>query len=259
MLRIEDKIAFFKLERLWFTEVADAEKRQSKSDLLRTLRSRNEPHAKKYLVDTSYTVFTDLTEDAEVILSKVRKKVRYEINRALNEEFQIRYFEAVDLRQNVSVVDEFEKAYMDFCDVIQDKKVRKAYSRKKIDGYIKNDCITLSTIEKDNCTVFHLYVHDEASVVLLYSVSNFRDRDVDQNLSGRANKLLHYKDILYFKDMELKTYDWGNISSIENPNGIDNFKKSFGGEIGKVYNVLIGSSIWGKAVVCFLKTVMGFH
>ena len=116
-------------------------------------------------------------------------------------------------------------------------------------SYIEANCIFLSRMTKDNLVVYHVYSYDKNETVLLYSVSDFRDSDVDQNLAGRANKLMHYKDMCLFKNMQLQRYDWGNIANPVHPNGIDNFKLSFGGDIHDKYNILIGLTFKGNLAV----------
>lgn len=58
--------------------------------------------------------------------------------------------------------------------------------------------------EKGNLAVYHVYMYDENEAVLMFSVSDFRDEDIDRNLAGRANKLLHYDDMRYFKKRDLR-------------------------------------------------------
>lgn len=55
----------------------------------------------------------------------------------------------------------------------------------------------------------------------------------------------------------MQILDWGGISSIDNPNGIDFFKKGFGGIECSYYNVIIGKTIKGKLVVWLIKLKRG--
>lgn len=255
MLIISSKVGPIKYDRVWFTEVDDELKRKSSGAVSRILRSRNSPPVvKNYIVDSGYTVLTDLRKSEEELLQKARKKVRYEINRARKEGIAIDYYESKDLENN-SLISEFENAYLNFCKTIHNVDVLKAYSTSKIESYISNKCILVSTAIKDNCTVYHVYVFDEENAILVYSISDFRNRDVDQYISGMANKLLHYEDMLYFKRKGIVFYDWGNISSKEAPNGIDNFKISFGGEITQYYNTYIPKNSLGSIALCLYKKI----
>lgn len=255
MLVISSKVGPIKYDRVWFAEVDDELKRKSSGAVSRILRSQNSPPVEKnYIIDSGYTILTDLRESEEELLQKTRKKVRYEINRARKEGIAIDYYESKDLENN-SLISEFENAYLNFCKTINNADVLKAYSESKIKSYISNKCILVSTAIKDKCTVYHVYVFDEKNVVLVYSVSDFRDKDVDQYVSGMANKLLHYEDMLYFKRKGIVNYDWGNISSKEAPNEIDNFKLSFGGEITQYYNTYIPKNFLGNIVLYLYKKI----
>ena len=89
--------------------------------------------------------------------------------------------------------------------------------------------------------------------MLNYSVSNFRMDPSKRNLAGRMNKLLHIKDMDWFRERNYTLYDWGNISSSQNPNGIDIFKMSFGGDVVTVYNSFVGNSFLGRLLVVLYK------
>ena len=84
--------------------------------------------------------------------------------------------------------------------------------------------------------VFHAYVVDGKSCRLLHSASvpkDVNDRE-ERNLLGRANRLLHWQDMLHFKAAGLLLYDFGGWSPIKDDphlQGINRFKESFGGEV----------------------------
>ena len=84
--------------------------------------------------------------------------------------------------------------------------------------------------------VAHSYFYDrESQIVHTYQSASIRlEESLDKNLVGKANKLLHYKDMLHFKQMGVKVYDFGGYSPPENKRelgGINDFKLNFGGEV----------------------------
>ena len=101
-----------------------------------------------------------------------------------------------------------------------------------------------------------VYLHKN-NAVLCYSASDFRGESVDRALAGRANKLLHWKDMLQLKEAGCEVYDWGNVSSFEEYNGIDTFKAGFGGAQQVLYNVAVGNSLRGKLAVSVLRILKG--
>lgn len=244
MFRFKDKVRFLALERVWFTENTV----NSEADIIRYLRCRKPRHG--LFIDNRpvETVLSDISEDTDTILSKCTKTVKYEVNKCSKEDISINFYTAGELGNNTTLVDEFEKAYIDFATGLEDKSVLAAYNRHKIENMTENDCILISKAEKDSIAVYHVYAWGDGSACLLFSVSNFRNDPSLRNLAGRMNKLLHIRDIEWFREKGVSLYDWGNISSSVNPNGIDKFKMSFGGEVTTVYNALVGNSALGKFV-----------
>ena len=114
--------------------------------------------------------------------------------------------------------------------------------------YIENRAFILTCAYIDNKPyVFHSYIVDDTHSRLLHSCSEFRVQDnTVKNSIGRANKLLHYKDMLYLKDLGIVLYDWGGVSAPKQPNGIDKFKMSFGGRPIDYYNCTIDLCLKAK-------------
>lgn len=251
MIRIITPTWWGGFERIWFDENAKASNNVVLSRFLRN-NSVN-TNKKNCCIDSYTTVFSNLTESEEQLLSRMRKKVRYEVKRADKENILVEFFFSDDLKTNEEIIKEFESVYISFCEKINDKSVRKAYSRKRIIQYIDNRCLLISKGSKDGAVVFHLYVFDEKNSCLLFSASDFRDDGIDQYLTGRINKYLHFRDMLKLKEVGVENYDWGNLSSKENYNGIDNFKISFGGDITDGYNVLTSNNFIGNFLVALYK------
>lgn len=56
-----------------------------------------------------------------------------------------------------------------------------------------------------------------------------------------------------FAGIGIQKYDWGGISSLTEPNGIDVFKMKFGGDLTTYYNVITGQTPLGKLAMLVLK------
>lgn len=244
MIRSRDKIKFLSLERIWFANGQVA----SDADLIRYMRRRSPIKGFFSVNESAETIFSDIQVETDALLSKCTKTVKYEVNKCAKESVDISYYRAADLITDPKIIDEFESAYIDFAKGLEDKSVLSAYSRHKIENMVETDCILISKAEKDSIAVYHVYAWGDNAACLMYSVSNFRNDPSLRNLAGRMNKLLHIRDIEWFRSNDVKIYDWGNISSSTNPNGIDKFKMSFGGETITVYNTLVGNSIIGKLI-----------
>jgi len=73
----------------------------------------------------------------------------------------------------------------------------------------------------------HIYIFDENIISLASSFHNVNF--TDDKLRSEANKYLHWKDILLFKSMGFKQYDFGGLNQKKLP-GVSKFKINFGGE-----------------------------
>jgi hypothetical protein len=100
------------------------------------------------------------------------------------------------------------------------------YNNNIIFTWIKNDIGPIAA---------HAYLLDkDAGIVrLLYSATRVRTEE-DLDFISRSNRNLHWFDITLFKDEGFNIYDMGGLAL--NPNsketeGIDFFKKSFGGTV----------------------------
>lgn len=95
--------------------------------------------------------------------------------------------------------------------------------------------------DQNQFLAIHVYVVDEKNTIarLLYSATNSELFEENKALIGRANRLLHFNDILFFKNEGFERYDLGGYAHNTTDNslkGINKFKAGFGGEVRKVYN-----------------------
>ncbi|MCH5275867.1 MAG: hypothetical protein J1E65_08500 [Lachnospiraceae bacterium] len=196
-------------------------------------------------------MISNLNESEEELLSHINKNVRYEIRRNCKEELEYRVFASAELQQKPEVIAQFADMYEL---MYREKGQKVVFNGVQFKEYLKQNAIILTGIYQEGLPlVFHSYIVGEKQVRLLHSVSDFRSKDADANLVARANKRLHWEDMILFKKHGKEIYDWGGVSDLENPNGIDAFKFKFGGDPTTYYNVYQGSSFLGKAAVAIMK------
>jgi lipid II:glycine glycyltransferase (peptidoglycan interpeptide bridge formation enzyme) len=95
-------------------------------------------------------------------------------------------------------------------------------------------CITKASSNKQTVTT-HVYLFDATQASLLAS---FHDPDFSNDkLRSESNKLLHWKDILFFKSRGLVHYDLGGLNPEKLP-GVSKFKESFGGALVNNYRLI---------------------
>ena len=90
----------------------------------------------------------------------------------------------------------------------------------------------------------HTYLVDKELGIarLWHSASKRFDEKYDSYLVGRANKMLTYQEIIFFKEKGYKIFDFGGYNTdSQNLQGINSFKLSFGGEVVPCYNYV---SVW---------------
>ncbi len=199
------------------------------------------------------SLICNLNQEENELFRNISKNYRYEINKTQKDDFSIKFYNSIELNRDINILANFESEYRVFT---KDKRIKNTFNKKAIRKYIDSGALYLSSIVFNNNTLAqHIYISNNNTARLLYSVSNFRRNNLNSTQVGMANKRLHWEDIVHFKNLGLTTYDWGGISDFDNPNGIDNFKMKFGGN--KIeYNVnIVGISALGKFIV-FLKRLI---
>jgi len=169
-----------------------------------------------------HTIHISLDGDDASILASFSKGTRYEVNRAMRDGV----FFSSDVRQ-----DDFVRFYNEFALL----KSRKCLAPEELDLMGAHLSVT-SAGYGDEVLVMHCYLLDMQlrKVRLLYSASHFRafGDSAERNLVARANRMLHYKDMLYYRERGYSCYDLGGISLEQNDQEkahIANFKAGFGG------------------------------
>lgn len=201
----------------------------------------------------NHSLITDLSMDENTLFQKIRKNDRYEIRRAQKEQVRCEFFSANDIKHRTDLLDEFENTYNH---MFEDKNMKTRFNRKLVERYMSMDAIYFTIGFYDHVPyVFHSYIYDSSSkqVRFFYSCSPYRREKELSNLIGRINKLLHWQDMCHFKDQSILLYDWGGVSSLDNPNGIDKFKMGFGGDPVSYYNVLTSNGFWTRKLLILAK------
>ena len=224
MVEAINRLAVFKYRRIWFAEEVP---RLSVFDFV-SLRQANEKlekelNPKDWIISEFSTLHTDLKEDEDSLFAKIAKNTKYKINRAIKEGVKT---ETTDLCE-----------FLPFFNTFAPTKHLKPLSFRNLQAYHSPIVFTKATRDED-VFAMHAYIIDDVQTQpsrarLLYSATVDRTKsDLDLNLIGRANRLLHWQDMLLFKQRGICIYDWGGICGDENnPDtaGIDAFKMAYGG------------------------------
>jgi len=241
-MRIKVKGRKFLTEHIWFEQFKTRSEIVSDVDKV-CVHANKEPIIKSAVKQNS--LITDLNGEVEDIFNSFNATVRNEVRRAEREGVECEYYTSSDLKDNREVLDSFAEMYNE---MYREKGISCVLELNSIDAYIKKDCFLLTTAILDGkpC-VYHSYIVGDGKARLLHSCSEFRVVDKNtKNSIGRANRLLHFQDMNYLKNEGITEYDWGGITSFDQPNGIDKFKIGFGGVPVSYYNFVIDLTFMAK-------------
>lgn len=175
----------------------------------------------------SHTIEVDLSKNIDQIQENMDKGTKYEIRRCLKEGLLIE--EITDRMIFVDFYNSFAKSKK----LNQISNSHLNFSPNLVLRGIKN--------ELDQLLAIHVYVINASNSIarLLYSATNAELYESNKALIGRANRLLHFNDICYFKEQGFKRYDLGGLAfqtTNRSLQGINKFKEGFGGEVREVFN-----------------------
>jgi len=189
------------------------------------------------------SLVTDLSAGQEAIMDQFGKDCRYKIRRVEAKDGLSMEFTA----EPESRLDEF----CEFFDAFARQKSLEPADRPWLVAACKAGQLALaSALRNDEALVWHAHVISGNTARLQYSASSFRNRENDYRaLVGRANRWLHWREMLQFKEMGMTRYDWGGLfedESVPGNAGVNNFKKDFGGRQERTYDCTVPVTFKGR-------------
>jgi hypothetical protein len=192
------------------------------------------------------TRLIDLGQDSEGIFSALDKGTRYEVNRAGTRD-QVET--AALVMPAPAEVDEFMNYYDRFADSKGVPRIRRSY----VEGLRDAGHLGISTARDRSGAILaaHAYILGGSRARLSHSASLFRleESSRERALVGRANRLLHWRDLLHFQGLGFEHYDFGGWytgSSNEALIRINAFKGEFGGRVVHEWSSYRAGSIVGR-------------
>ena len=232
MLRLRIR-AFPPTTAIWFADRAAIPSRLKGlfSYRLSYSQVREEPAGyikNKATVSPFTTLLIDLASEEDALWGALRKTVRSEIRSA----------EAKIPHELTWSQTDPERRFYDFLADFCAKRDLWIPSRGLYKTYLDHLSISACHLgDRLYVLHFHLIDRERGRARLLWSARSLED-DV-KRVTPKLNKLLHWRDLLYFRnDLRVRTYDWGGIS-LENQalQGVDDFKRGFGGTLVTEWNV----------------------
>src|SRR5260221_12828816 len=186
---------------------------------------------------------TDLSAGPDAIAEKFGKDCRYKIRRAETKDGLRMEF----ITDPESRLDEFSA----FFDAFARQRSQCPCDRKCLLAACNaRQLVLTSASQNGEALVWHAYLTSGRAAWLQYTGSCFRNKENDYRaLVGRANRWLHWREMLQFKEMGIKRYDWGGLfedESIPENAGINRFKKDFGGQQLRTYDCTVPVTLKGR-------------
>ncbi|MDR0556874.1 MAG: hypothetical protein LBG43_03245 [Treponema sp.] len=239
------------MAEIWYNY---AEKPDRKIDVLR-YKYVAERKEKAASFEELWTLLIDLGKTEDELFFLIRKNTRYEINRARNKDA----IEIMTLLKKGEKNEEKLKRYIDFFNAFAESKNRSHIHFSDLERFYNNGtlCVRLASSGNEPLTM-HAYVISDNIARLHQSTSLFRNSEDGgyKNLVGRANRFLHWEDMLYFKKKGVRWYDFGGwyggaaaSQSYREQLLIDQFKEYFGAEKKREYSFIEPASFLGKIAV----------
>lgn len=247
MLTIVSERRAFKVMHIWFTEKFPVNIPKGIDRVMiygYPYASLDDKHVAE--ISLQHTLITDLTEPESEIRKKFKSNTRNEINRAIRDGIKVVTYGSSELCNAPSVLNMFADLYRS---MYVQKGAKKELNSCDLTKYMEKDGLIISAAYiRDKPVVFHSYITDRKKCRFLQSCSEFRIQEPAlRSAIGRANRLLQWEDMLYFKSYGCLEYDWGGVFSYEGDNGIDSFKRGFGGKPKDYYNIMLTISNKAKA------------
>ncbi len=165
------------------------------------------------------SIFSSFNKNSRSCINKVAKKdnVAYKFNAITDEEFRLFYNEFAKYKNFPMMKDT----------LLSNFNGNVLYVSAYIDNELSN--VHVYIFDKDKKIVRFLH-----SVSMIYGI----DDSVKRNLIGCVNRYLYWQTIVYFHEKDYLTMDMGGYSNDEHNKakaGIDQYKKSFSGEVIKIF------------------------
>lgn len=212
------------------------------ADILRCLNYAEPVHGGNSQV--FHTIHIDLSQTPEEIFSRMNSSTRNEVRRAERE--------GVRSESSTQPGDDWLAAFLAFFEEFAAMKGLPAPNRDRIAGMRDGGILDLSRAldAEGNVVVWHCQYGAQARIRLLHSASLFRASTDKARASyiARANRFLHFRDMLRFRESGYAVYDFGGWYAGQTDTDklrINSFKEGFGGQVVQVFNADRGLTMKG--------------
>lgn len=237
---IEYKSRFNRNLELWFDEPEPS----GRFDVVVRYRALN--RGTKGATADFYNLHVDLSRSEDEIFAAFARNTRAQIKKSIEHDgLSFEFIREPTLAQ----LREFIGFYNNFA---MSKGLSTIFEPRML-GYLNSGGFSLSRVLRDDePIVWHSNVHFGPRVGLMHSASHFRMVDEEmRKLIGRANRRLHWEEMLFFKRENRQTYDFGGWyeGTVDRQRlMVNRFKEEFGGKKVLEFTVIENRSLRAKVL-----------
>lgn len=243
-----------RLQHVWFAdagEIARLAVECRDADLLFVHGSEYADLPYSIHLSAQRSLIKSLGDDPDAVLQSFGKHLRKFIQRSISEGTVVRLLSGADITDEV-----LETCLRLYNKMKEDKGLPGTFNTVLAKQYAAagNLLVSLACIG-DAVIGFKASIVDERHLRGWVSAFAFREEEFDAQVVSRAHQLLEWETMRYCCRNGITSYDFGGITSFDNPNGIDKFKMTFAREGEQVTydNFLLGNSLVGKAGIAAYK------
>lgn len=214
------------------------------ADIVR-YRSRSEPLTRASC-SLFVTLCTDLSLDPGELFATLHETARYHVRRGLTRDAFV-----IDrcLQPEVSMFREFMAFHTDFAT----RRGLAPLDLSLFRAYLDAGRLLLSRAEGPDgrALVWHAHVLGPGMARFVAGASGYRSLDdtAARAVVGRANRSLHWDDMMALRSAGTRIYDWGGWYTGSHDDAlaaINRFKAQFGGREASTYDCLVAGSTLGR-------------
>lgn len=193
----------------------------------------------------------NLDKSEQALMQDMSRTTRYKIRRAKKDGLTITYTTAPDLKD--------VRAFSDFYNSFARAKGIESCKEEKLTALMESkQLIIMSVYQKDGLMLASSAViaNNKTAIGLYTASARFAYREISGQLMSRANRYLHWVELIYFKNKGFHTFDLMSLTMDKNNTDhqeVNHYKRSFGGEEQYVYQSFVPQSLYGVLSIWGLK------
>ncbi|MBA4367694.1 MAG: hypothetical protein C0403_08655 [Desulfobacterium sp.] len=204
----------------------------------------------------SWTLLTDLTGTDSDLMALLHRDTREQVRRAEREGISVERYES----KNIDILNNFEKFYLHFAnskaevrDALQVSIQLHMLKKKAYAGILQ---VSRAVGRDGEPLVYRVYIVADGRTRNHLSASLFREGQSNErrHYVGRANRYLHWQNMLHYKHLGYSQYDMGGWYSGKDNESllrVNRFKEAFGGRVVCEYDAIYGCTLLGRCLLPF--------